>query len=171
MSLAGVECPPRVSAAVAGGIIQRRRVGGSEMPRVLDALRNPADQQVSFQRFSSDFHRQPHDLFRLYWEKGFDIHHWTKTIILVTLMCITGVLAWVIIQLNVDPFIRVLTAGFAIIIGYVCIKLLGKNTVVAYQRAKVSSIDIVSNNDLRVSRNLIQARLNSISEDIEIDRR
>lgn len=86
-------------------------------------------------------------------------------------MCITGVLAWVIIQLYVDPFIRVLTAGFAIIIGYVCVKLLGKNTVTAYQRAKVSSIDIVSNNDLRVSRNLIQARLNSISEDIEVDRR
>lgn len=107
----------------------------------------------------------------MYWEKGFDIHHWTKTIILVSLMCITGVLAWVIIQLYVDPFIRVLTAGFAIIIGYVCVKLLGKNTVTAYQRAKVSSIDIVSNNDLRVSRNLIKARLNSISEDIEIDRR
>jgi hypothetical protein len=108
--------------------------------------------------------------FRLYWEKGFDIQHWTKTIILVSLMCITGVLAWVIISLNVDPFIRVLTAGFAIIIGYVCVKMLGENTVTAYQRAKVSSIDIVSN-DLRISRNLVKARVNSISEDIEVDRR
>jgi hypothetical protein len=34
-------------------------------------------------------------------------------------MCLTGVLAWIIISLNDDPFIRVLTAGFAIIIGYV----------------------------------------------------
>lgn len=85
-------------------------------------------------------------------------------------MCITGILAWIIISLNVDPFIRVLTAGFAIIIGYVCIKMLGENTVTAYQRAKVSSIDIVSNNDLKISRNLISARVNSISEDIEIDR-
>jgi von Hippel-Lindau disease tumor supressor len=86
-------------------------------------------------------------------------------------MCITGVLAWIIISLNVDPFIRVLTAGFAIIISYICIKMLGENTVTAYQRAKVSSIDIVSNNDLKVSRNLISARVNSISEDIEIDSR
>lgn len=85
-------------------------------------------------------------------------------------MCITGVLAWIVITLNVDPFIRVLTAGFAIIIGYICIKMLGENTVTAYQRAKVSSIDIVSNNDLKVSRNLVSARVNSISEDIEIDR-
>lgn len=108
---------------------------------------------------------------RLYWEKGFDFQHWTKTIILVSLMCITGILAWIIISLNEDPFIRVLTAGFAIIIGYVCIKMLGENTVTAYQRAKVSSIDIVSNNDLKISRNMISARVNSISEDIEIDRR
>lgn len=86
-------------------------------------------------------------------------------------MCITGVLAWIIISLNVDPFIRVLTAGFAIIIGYICIKMLGENTVTAYQRAKVSSIDIVSNNDLKMSRNLVSARVNSISEDIEIDSR
>lgn len=86
-------------------------------------------------------------------------------------MCITGVLAWVIIQLYVDPIVRVLTAGFAIIIGYVCVKMLGENTVNAYQRAKVSSIDIVSNNDLRISRKLIHARLNSISEDIEVERR
>ncbi|CAH1717721.1 unnamed protein product [Chironomus riparius] len=106
---------------------------------------------------------------KLYWERGFDIQHWTKTIILVSLMCITGVLAWIIISLNVDPIVRVLTAGFAIIIGYVCVKMLGENTVTAYQRAKVSSIDIVSN-DLRISRNLVQASVNSISEDIEIDR-
>jgi hypothetical protein len=86
-------------------------------------------------------------------------------------MCITGILAWIIISLNDDPFIRVLTAGFAIIIGYICVKMLGENTVTAYQRAKVSSIDIISNNDdLKISRNLISARVNSISEDIEIDR-
>jgi hypothetical protein len=57
-------------------------------------------------------------------------------------MCITGATAWVIIQLNADPIVRVLTAGFAILIGYVCIKLLGENTVIAYQRAKVMSVQI-----------------------------
>lgn len=119
--------------------------------------------------FKNKFTGQKILFCRLYWERGFDIQHWTKTIILVSLMCITGVLAWIIISLNVDPIVRVLTAGFAIIIGYVCIKMLGENTVTAYQRAKVSSIDIVSN-DLRISRNLVQASVNSISEDIEIDR-
>lgn len=80
---------------------------------------------------------------RLYWEKGFTINHWAKTIILVSTMCITGAFAWVIIQIYVDPIVRVLTAGVAILIGYICIKLLGENTVTAYQRAKVSSINIV----------------------------
>lgn len=59
-------------------------------------------------------------------------------------MCITGAFAWVIIQIYVDPIIRVLTAGIAIIIGYICIKLLGENTLTAYQKAKVSSISIVT---------------------------
>lgn len=140
------------------------------MQSVQDTLRDKADEQVR-NYFKVIELSLIFIFFRLYWEKGFDIQHWTKTIILVSLMCITGVLAWIIISLNDDPFIRVLTAGFAIIIGYVCVKMLGENTVTAYQRAKVSSIDIVSN-DLRISRNLIPApRVNSISEDIEIDQR
>lgn len=100
-------------------------------------------------------------LSRLYWEKGFTVQHWAKTIILVTVMCITGAGAWVTIQIYVDPIIRVLTAGFAVIIGYVCIKLLGENTVTAYQRAKVSSINIVTN-DISASE-----KLNTICQDVE----
>lgn len=80
----------------------------------------------------------------MYWEKGFTIQHWAKTVILVTLMCVTTAGAWVIIHVYVDPIVRVLTAGFAVIIGYVCIKMLGENTMTAYQRAKVSSINIVT---------------------------
>lgn len=82
--------------------------------------------------------------FRLYWNRGFTINHWARTIILVSTMCITGAFAWMIIQMYVDPIIRMLTAGVAILIGYICIKLLGENTVVAYNRAKVSSIHIIS---------------------------
>lgn len=81
---------------------------------------------------------------RLYWERGFTINHWAKTIILLSTILITGGFAWVIIQTYVDPIIRVLTAGIAILIGYVCIKLLGENTVIAYHRAKVSSINIMT---------------------------
>lgn len=99
-------------------------------------------------------------LGRLYWEKGFTINHWAKTIILVTTMCITGAFAWVIIQVYVDPIVRVLTAGIAILIGYVCVKLLGENTVTAYQRAKVSSINIVTSDSST-------EKLNTICQDVQ----
>ncbi|XP_055853250.1 uncharacterized protein LOC129916980 [Episyrphus balteatus] len=95
---------------------------------------------------------------KLDWEKGFTIQHWAKTIILVTLMCVSGACAWVVIQLYVDPLIRILTVGIAVLIGYVCIKCLGENTVVAYQRAKVSSINIVTNSETE--------RLHTICEDV-----
>lgn len=84
-------------------------------------------------------------------------------------MCITGACAWVIIQLYVDPFIRVLTAGFAVIIGYICIKCLGENTVTAYQRAKVSSINIVTSNEQQQPLQLssVTEKLNTICQDVE----
>uniref|UniRef100_A0A1B0DH58 Uncharacterized protein n=2 Tax=Phlebotomus papatasi TaxID=29031 RepID=A0A1B0DH58_PHLPP len=75
-------------------------------------------------------------------------------------MCITGASAWVIIQLYVDPIVRVLTAGFAVIIGYICVKLLGENTLTAYQRAKVSSINIVP------SESDVTEKLNTICQDV-----
>lgn len=96
----------------------------------------------------------------MYWEKGFTIQHWAKTVILVTLMCVTTAGAWVIIHVYVDPIVRILTAGFAVIIGYVCIKMLGENTMTAYQRAKVSSINIVTSNN-----NTPTESLNTICQD------
>ncbi|XP_063697568.1 uncharacterized protein LOC134828519 [Culicoides brevitarsis] len=80
---------------------------------------------------------------RVYWDRGFTIQHWARTFIYISLMCITGVIMWVIITLYTQPIIRVLTVGFGVIIGYVFFKLLGETTVNAYQRAKVSSINIV----------------------------
>ncbi len=75
-------------------------------------------------------------------------------------MCVTGACAWVIIQVYVDPLIRVVTAGVAILIGYVCVKLLGENTVTAYQRAKVSSINIITGDSA-------SEKLNTICQDVQ----
>lgn len=75
-------------------------------------------------------------------------------------MCVTGACAWVIIQVYVDPIIRVMTAGIAILIGYVCVKLLGENTVTAYQRAKVSSINIITADSS-------SEKLNTICQDVQ----
>lgn len=97
---------------------------------------------------------------RFDWERGFTINHWAKTIILISTMCITGAFAWFIIQMYTDPIIRVLTAGVAILVGYICIKLLGENTVVAYHRAKVSSILIINSDSS-------DEKLNTICQDVE----
>lgn len=75
-------------------------------------------------------------------------------------MCITGAFAWVIIQIYVDPIVRVLTAGIGILVGYICIKLLGENTLTAYQRAKVSSINIVTGD-------ASTEKLHTICEDVQ----
>lgn len=61
------------------------------------------------------------------------------------IIVITAAFAWMIIHAYTDPIVRVLTAGIAILIGYICIKLLGENTVIAYHRAKINSLHIINN--------------------------
>lgn len=59
---------------------------------------------------------------RLDWERGFTPQHWAQTLSLVTLMCLAAAGAWVTVQLFEDPIVRVLSAGFALIIIYVCVR-------------------------------------------------
>lgn len=79
---------------------------------------------------------------RLDWQHGFTAQHWLQTAAIVTCMCVSIAGAWVTIQLFEDPVIRMLAAGGALLIQYICVRFLGLNTVVAYQRAKVSALNI-----------------------------
>ncbi|KAK7791006.1 hypothetical protein R5R35_007900 [Gryllus longicercus] len=83
---------------------------------------------------------------RLDWQHGFTTQHWLQTAAIVTCMCVSAAGAWVTIQLFEDPVIRMLAAGSALLIQYVCVRFLGLNTVVAYQRAKTSALSIVGGN-------------------------
>ncbi|KAG7300710.1 hypothetical protein JYU34_015036 [Plutella xylostella] len=59
-------------------------------------------------------------------------------------MCGAADAAWVVIQLYTAPVPRVCAAGAALLVCYVCVRFLGTNTVTAYQRAKVSSLKILT---------------------------
>ncbi|XP_033224892.1 uncharacterized protein LOC117177910 [Belonocnema kinseyi] len=81
---------------------------------------------------------------RLDWQHSFTPRHWLQTFAIVTIMCGSAAAAWILIQLVESPIIRMLSAGTALVIIYVCIRLLSLNTVVAYERAKISSLNIVN---------------------------
>ncbi|XP_063982222.1 uncharacterized protein LOC135165145 [Diachasmimorpha longicaudata] len=81
---------------------------------------------------------------RLDWQHSLTPRHWLQTIAIVMTMCGASAGAWILIQLVEGPIIRMLAAGAALLILYVCIRFLSMNTVVAYQRAKVSSLNIVA---------------------------
>ncbi|KAG8234844.1 hypothetical protein J437_LFUL014693 [Ladona fulva] len=78
------------------------------------------------------------------WQRGFTPKHWLRTAALATCATISVAGAWVVLQLYTDPGIRMLAFGLALLIVYVCVRFLGLNTVTAYQRAKVSAMNIVS---------------------------
>lgn len=80
---------------------------------------------------------------KLDWQNGFNAQHWLKTGLIVTVMCVAGAGAWATIQLFNDQYIRMLAASLAVLVWYVCARFLGVNTAVAYQRAKVSGLNIV----------------------------
>ncbi|XP_061380528.1 uncharacterized protein LOC116775055 isoform X2 [Danaus plexippus] len=81
---------------------------------------------------------------RVEWERGFTATHWVRTGLCVMAMCGAGGAAWVLVQLFPAPVPRVLAAGAALLICYVAIRFLSVNTVTAYQRAKVSSLRILT---------------------------
>ncbi|XP_046450924.1 uncharacterized protein LOC124199002 isoform X2 [Daphnia pulex] len=70
--------------------------------------------------------------------------HWAQTAGLVLLMCGSVGGACAIIKFYEDSGIRLLAVSVALLIVYICCRFLGLNTVMAYQRAKVSAFKIVS---------------------------
>ncbi|XP_053618408.1 uncharacterized protein LOC128679923 isoform X1 [Plodia interpunctella] len=81
---------------------------------------------------------------RVEWERGFTCAHWARTALAVACTCGAGAAAWLLVQLFQSPVVRVLAAGAALLVCYVAVRFLGSNTVTAYQRAKVSSLRILT---------------------------
>lgn len=84
---------------------------------------------------------------RLDWQNSLTTKHWLQTIGIVTTMCASSAAAWTVIELVEGPIIRMLAAGAALLVMYVCIRFLSLNTVVAYQRAKILSLNIVNSDN------------------------
>ncbi|XP_019881544.2 uncharacterized protein LOC109609334 [Aethina tumida] len=76
------------------------------------------------------------------WDRGFTYQHWGSTAFIVTCLCMVVAVAWIIIQLYDNNYIRMLSASVALLMIYICIKFLGQNTLSAYQRAKVAALNI-----------------------------
>lgn len=109
---------------------------------------------------------------RLDWQNSLTTRHWLQTFGIVTTMCGSSAAAWIIIQSVEGPIIRMLSVSAALLVIYVCIRcvlkinllivnynnlvminllfdcrFLSLNTVVAYQRAKISSVNIIGVTD------------------------
>ncbi|XP_066585932.1 uncharacterized protein [Prorops nasuta] len=100
---------------------------------------------------------------RLDWQNSLTPRHCLQTIAIVTTMCGSSAAAWIVIQLVEGPIIRMLAAGTALLIMYVCIRFLSLNTVVAYQRAKISSLNIVNSDSSGSS------QVSTISHTVSVD--
>ncbi|XP_046735308.1 uncharacterized protein LOC124404879 isoform X1 [Diprion similis] len=79
---------------------------------------------------------------KLHWQNGWTLHEWLHSIAILSVMAASLYGVWLLIQLVEGPIIRMLAAGTALLVIYVCIRFLGLNTVIAYQRAKISSLKI-----------------------------
>ncbi|XP_052756280.1 uncharacterized protein LOC113511201 isoform X2 [Galleria mellonella] len=105
---------------------------------------------------------------RVEWERGFTCVHWVRTAFAVACMCGAGAAAWVAVQLFASPVVRVLAAGAALLVCYVAVRFLGMNTVTAYQRAKVSSLQILTE-PLSESPEADQTQLSTISKTVTVE--
>lgn len=56
------------------------------------------------------------------WDRGFTAQNCSSTAFVVTVMCLAVAGAWITIQLYPNPYIRMVSASFALMIIYVCIR-------------------------------------------------
>ncbi|KAM3955959.1 uncharacterized protein ACR2FA_010125 [Aphomia sociella] len=105
---------------------------------------------------------------RVEWERGFTLAHWARTACAVACMCGAGAAAWVAVQLYASPVVRVLAAGAALLVCYVAVRFLGMNTVTAYQRAKVSSLKILTE-PITENPETDQPQLSTISKTVTVE--
>lgn len=59
---------------------------------------------------------------KLDWDRGFTARHWGSTAVIVTCLCVSVAVAWIIIQVYENSYIRMLSASVALLIVYICIK-------------------------------------------------
>ncbi|CAH0717675.1 unnamed protein product, partial [Brenthis ino] len=103
---------------------------------------------------------------RVEWERGFTRAHWTRTALGVACACAAAGAAWALVQLFPSPVPRVLAAGAALLVCYVVIRCLGTHTITAYQRAKVSSLKILTE---PMELNTDQNQLSTISKTVTVE--
>ncbi|XP_059476184.1 uncharacterized protein LOC132197120 [Neocloeon triangulifer] len=105
------------------------------------------------------------------WQQGFTLHHWLQTSAIVTAMCISVAVAWVLVQFFTEPFIRLLAIGGALLVCYIGIRFLGLNTATAYERARVSALSIVGQTPSQSPTSSVSSNLavNTISETITVN--
>ncbi|XP_047539977.1 uncharacterized protein LOC125073270 isoform X1 [Vanessa atalanta] len=103
---------------------------------------------------------------RVEWQRGFTCGAWLRTGLSVACVCGAAGGAWVLVQLFPSPVPRVLAAGAALLVCYVAVRFLGMNTVTAYQRAKVSSLKILTDPVDLMSE---QSQLSTISRTVTVE--
>ncbi|XP_015925528.1 uncharacterized protein [Parasteatoda tepidariorum] len=78
--------------------------------------------------------------------RGLTPYHWAKTGGIVTVMCSSVAGACFFIKMFENVGIRTLSGGSAILVVYICLRLLGFNVLNGYQRAKFSAVKILNHN-------------------------
>lgn len=78
--------------------------------------------------------------------KGLTPYHWIKTAAIITVMCSSVASSCFLIKIFENVGIRTLAGGSAILVVYICMRLLGFSVLKGYQRAKFSAVKILNHN-------------------------
>lgn len=74
---------------------------------------------------------------------GLTIVHWMKTAAIFTMMLVTLTGSCLMVRMFSQLYVKTISVGAAILVEYICLRLLGFNLIAAYHRAKFSAIKII----------------------------
>ncbi|XP_078379127.1 uncharacterized protein LOC144662230 [Oculina patagonica] len=80
---------------------------------------------------------------RTWLPSGLTVRHWVQTTLILSMMIGAPIGVYLVCLTNILPACKILVIGLAVVLEYVCLRLLGFNMLLVYRRARLATMSII----------------------------
>ncbi|KAJ7377410.1 hypothetical protein OS493_029309 [Desmophyllum pertusum] len=80
---------------------------------------------------------------RTWLPSGLTVRHWVQTTLILSMMIGAPIGVYLVCLTSISPAVKILVIGLAVVLEYVCLRLLGFNMLLVYRRARLTTMSIV----------------------------
>lgn len=80
---------------------------------------------------------------RAWLPSGLTVRHWVQTTLILSIMIGAPIGVYMVCLSSIPPACKILVIGLAVVLEYVCLRLLGLNMLLVYRRARLATMRII----------------------------